>query len=84
MLTGIHFLLSYTCNMTCDHCFLYCSPTSNGTMTLEQIKEILKESKKIGTIEETYFEGGEPFLFYPLMVESIRLAQEMGFKSGIV
>ncbi|NQV37245.1 MAG: radical SAM protein [Candidatus Marinimicrobia bacterium] len=84
MLTGIHFLLSYTCNMTCDHCFLYCSPTSNGTMTLEQIKEILKESKKIGTIEETYFEGGEPFLFYPLMLEGIKLSHELGFKSGIV
>lgn len=26
MLTGIHFILTYTCNFECDHCFLYCSP----------------------------------------------------------
>ena len=84
MLTGIHFLLSYTCNMKCDHCFLFCSPTSKGTMTMKQIRIILKESKKIGTIQETYYEGGEPFLFYPVMLEGIRLAREMGFNAGIV
>ena len=74
MITGIHFLLSYACNLTCDHCFLYCSPTSKGTMTLKQIKAVLEESKQIGTVQEAYFEGGEPFLFYPIMVEGIRLA----------
>ncbi|MCK5548739.1 MAG: hypothetical protein KAI64_06970, partial [Thermoplasmata archaeon] len=31
-----------------------------------------------------YFEGGEPFLFYPLMVEGIRIAREKGFKTGMV
>ena len=30
MLTGIHFILTYTCNFECDHCFLYCSPKSKG------------------------------------------------------
>lgn len=84
MITGIHFLLSYACNSTCDHCFLYCAPTSKGTMTTDQIKTILKECEKIGSIQVTYWEGGEPFLFYPVMLEGIRLATEMGFKAGIV
>lgn len=84
MLTGIHFLLSYTCNLACDHCFLYCSPSAKGTMTMDQIRKILKESEKIGSIQETYWEGGEPFLFYPVMLEGIRLSREMGFKAGIV
>ena len=84
MITGIHFLLSYSCNLTCDHCFLYCSPTSKGTMTMKQIRTVLEESKQIGTVKEIYFEGGEPFLFYPVMVEGIRLARGMGFKAGIV
>ncbi|MCP4273787.1 MAG: hypothetical protein GY781_17835 [Gammaproteobacteria bacterium] len=53
-------------------------------MTLEQIQILLKESKKLGTIQEIYFEGGEPFLFYPLMLEGVRLAHEMGYKVGIV
>ena len=33
MLTGIHFLLTYSCTSECDHCFLYCSPNAKGTFT---------------------------------------------------
>lgn len=84
MLTGVHFLLRYSCTLACDHCFLYCSPTAKGTMTLGQIRSVLEESRKLGTIEEIYFEGGEPFLSYPVMLEGIRLARGMGFKAGIV
>jgi len=84
MLNGIHFLLTYKCNYECDHCFLYCGPHSEGTFTLEQIKTVLDEAVKIGTIEWIYFEGGEPFLFYPIMIEGIKLANEKGFKIGIV
>ncbi len=82
--TGIHFLLTYTCSMECDHCYVYSSPYAKGTFTINKIKETLDELIKIGTIEWVYFEGGEPFLFYPLMLEGIKLAQKMGFKTGIV
>ncbi|MFX1326595.1 MAG: radical SAM protein [Promethearchaeota archaeon] len=84
MLKGIHFLLTYSCNYTCDHCFLYCSPDSKGTFTLAQIKEVLDEASKLKSVEWIYFEGGEPFLYYPIMVEGIRFAKMMGFKVGIV
>jgi len=84
MLTGIHLLLTYKCNLECDHCFLYASPRAQGTMTLPQIRSVLDESRKIGSVEWIYFEGGEPFLFYPSMLEGIRLARDMGFKVGIV
>jgi organic radical activating enzyme len=84
LLNGIHFLLSYMCNYECDHCFLYCSPSSKGTFTLKQITQVLDEAVKIGTIERIYWEGGEPFLYYPLMLEGMKLAKERGFKNGIV
>ncbi|MFX0075805.1 MAG: radical SAM protein [Candidatus Hermodarchaeota archaeon] len=84
MLNGIHFLLTYKCNYECDHCFLYCGPHSEGTFSLEQIRTVLDEAVKIGTIEWIYFEGGEPFLFYPIMLEGIKLAHQKGFKIGIV
>lgn len=84
MLKGIHFLLTYTCNYECDHCFLYCSPNSKGTFTLAQIKEVLDEAIKIKTVDSIYFEGGEPFLYYPIMVEGLKLAKELGFKTGLV
>jgi hypothetical protein len=53
-------------------------------MTLPQTRNVLDESKKIGSVEWIYFEGGEPLLFYPSMIEGIRLAREKGFKVGIV
>jgi hypothetical protein len=84
MLTGIHFLLSYKCDSECDHCFVYGSPQAKGTFTLNQMKRIFDELAEIQTIKSVYFEGGEPFLFYPLMYEGIKIAHDMGFKTGIV
>lgn len=84
MLTGIHFLLTYTCLYECDHCFLYCGPGTTGTFTLIQVKNVLDEAEKIGTVEWIYFEGGEPFLYYPILVEGNRVAREKGFETGVV
>ena len=83
-LTGIHFLLTYTCNYECDHCFLYCSPYTPGTFTIQQVEAVLQEAQKIGTIQTIYFEGGEPTLYYSLLLESIRRAHQKGFEVGIV
>jgi radical SAM family protein len=84
LLTGIHFILTYTCNLECDHCFVYSGPNARGTFTINQIKKVLEEAAAIGTVEWIYFEGGEPFLYYPLMLEGIKLARSRGFKVGVV
>ena len=84
MLTGIHFILTYACNFECDHCFLYSSPTSKGTFTINHVTQALDEAKEIGTIEWIFFEGGEPFLLFPVLNESIKRACEKGFKVGVV
>jgi len=63
---------------------LYCSPRSKGTFTLEQIQQVLNEADKLGTVNWIYFEGGEPFLYYPLMIEGVKKAKDLGFKIGIV
>lgn len=84
MLTGIHFILTYACNFECDHCFLYSSPESKGTFTIDQVSKTLSEAKKIGTVEWIFYEGGEPFLFFPLLVEGIKRAKAEGFKVGVV
>ncbi len=84
MLSGIHFLLTMSCNFECAHCFLYCSPRFEGTFTLNQLRSVHDEMKKMGTIKTVYYEGGEPFLFYPLMLEGIKMSREMGANAGIV
>jgi len=84
MLKGIHFLLTYMCNLECDHCFVYSKPSAKGTFTLGQIDSVLNEAIKLGSVETIYFEGGEPFLFYPVMLEGINRTRDRGFKAGVV
>ncbi len=84
MLTSIHILLTYVCNWECDHCFLYSGPKARGTFTIAQIRQVLAEAEKMGTVKSIYLEGGEPFLFYPTLVKSLELAKEKGFKTGVV
>lgn len=84
MLSAIHILLTYACTMKCDHCFLYCAPNAPGTFTLEGIKAIIDDAKRMPTVTSIFFEGGEPFLYYPLLLEGIRIAAQQGFQTGIV
>ncbi len=83
-LQEIHFLLTYACNFSCDHCFLYCGPNSEGTFTIRQVDQVLQEALKIGTVKMVYFEGGEPTLYYPLLLESVKRAHQLGLDVGIV
>lgn len=83
-LSGLHLLLTYQCNFECDHCFVWGSPRQSGTMSLEKIRTVLQQASETGTIEWIYFEGGEPFLYYVLLMKGVQLAAELGFKVGIV
>jgi hypothetical protein len=84
MLTGVHLLLTYKCSHECDHCFVYSGPRAPGTMSIGQVRDILRQSQALGTVDWIYFEGGEPFLFYPTLLEGVRLARESGFRVGVV
>ena len=81
---GIHFLLSYSCTYRCDHCFLHCSPEARGTFTFEQLRQVFAQIELMGSVETVYFEGGEPFLYYPPLLEGLRLAASLGLGAGIV
>jgi len=82
-LAGLHILLTYQCTCECDHCFVWGSPRQTGTLTFEQIQEILVQAKE-ADVSSIYFEGGEPFLYYPVLVKAVRKAADMGFSVGIV
>jgi len=80
---GLHILLTYQCTYECDHCFVWGSPWQTGTLTLEQIEDILNQAKDAG-VSSIYFEGGEPFLYYAILREAVHKASDMGFSVGIV
>ena len=83
-ITGLHFLLTYQCTFACDHCFVWGSPWQTGTMTLADIRCYMEQAQDSGTVTSVYFEGGEPFLYYPTMLRGVQLAHAMGFSVGIV
>jgi MoaA/NifB/PqqE/SkfB family radical SAM enzyme len=83
-LTGIHMLLTYQCNLECDHCFVWGGQWQVGTMTLPQLRNVFQQVKELGTVGMIYFEGGEPSLYYATMLKGIQEAKAMGFNVGIV
>lgn len=83
-LTGLHILLTYQCNFECDHCFVWGSPWQSGTFTLQQLEYVLNQAEEAGTVNSIYFEGGEPFLYYPVLIKAVDRAVEMGFEVGMV
>ncbi len=83
-ISGLHLLLTYKCNMECDHCFVFGSPDAKGIMKISDIREILNEAQRIESIEWIYFEGGEPVLYYPILLWGLREAKRLGYKIGFI
>lgn len=83
-LNGLHILLTYQCTSECDHCFVWGSPWQSATLTLSQLRDILRQAHTQPSIEWIYFEGGEPFLFYPLLLAGVCEAKALGFQIGVV
>ena len=83
-LTGLHFLLTYQCTFECDHCFVWSSPRQQATLHLEQVHHLLEQASRLGSVRSVYFEGGEPFLYYPLLLAGVREAARLGFSVGVV
>jgi len=83
-LTGLHVLLTYRCTFRCDHCFVWGSPDQTLTFTRAGLHAALEQARALGTIEGVYFEGGEPFLYYPVLLDGVRAASAAGLHAGIV
>jgi hypothetical protein len=83
-LRGLHILLTYQCTYECDHCFVWGSPFQSGVSSFERLHHALRQAQELGTVTWIYFEGGEPFLYYPTLVKVVAKAANMGFNVGIV
>jgi organic radical activating enzyme len=83
-ITELDLLLTYKCNLQCDHCFVFGSPEAKGVMKLKDIDNILNQAQKTRTIQWIYVEGGEPVLYYPILLHALRQARKHGFKTGFI
>jgi hypothetical protein len=53
-------------------------------MTVGQVRDLLAQAEKLGSIQAICFEGGEPFMYYPTLLESIRQVKARGWRASIV
>lgn len=81
---SLHLLLTYQCNLECNHCFVWGSPWQSGTMQIGDIRRIMDQAEEMGGIDSFYFEGGEPFFYYATLLKAVEMAAERGFGAGIV
>lgn len=76
------------CNLTCQHCFISCSPANRsfGFLSLAEVRRRLDESVPLG-VKEYYFTGGEPFLnpeMTAILVETLRFGPATVLTNGTV
>jgi len=83
-LNSLHILLTYQCNYECDHCFVWGSPKQSGIFTMSQLEDVFQQAVATPQIHEFYFEGGETFIYYPILVQAVARATKLGFATGIV
>ncbi len=83
-LNSLHVLLTYQCNYECDHCFVWGSPRQSGMFSLAQLEDVFRQALAVPTISEFYFEGGETFIYHPVLVKAVWHAHDLGFRTGIV
>jgi MoaA/NifB/PqqE/SkfB family radical SAM enzyme len=83
-LNSLHFLLTYQCTESCDHCFLFGSPAAGHSFELATVCHLLDEGERLGTVDSIYFEGGEPFLHPDLLVASVAEVRKRGWSAGVV
>jgi hypothetical protein len=53
-------------------------------MKISDLRRIFAEARRIKTIDWIYIEGGEPVLYYPILLWGLREAKRLGFKVGFI
>ena len=72
-------MLTYRCNATCADCYVSSSPQKRTILPVEDLREYLRELKKLGVSgPRIHFGGGEPFYHYEHLIECLEAAKEEG------
>lgn len=75
----IGIILSYRCASGCSHCLYNCGPRwPKDAMTLADLRQAFEVVASWGQGRQVHLTGGEPFLFFDLMLEGTRVAAELG------
>lgn len=76
-LEGLVFLVTYRCGVGCDHCFFETRNTA-AVLPPSQVTWALRSLSGNAPLRWVHFSGGEPFLAYTELLESVDLAKRTG------
>lgn len=83
MIKSICFLTTYQCNAQCDYC--ECGPHSKRErLALREMIRLIDEAKKLGTVAQVIFSGGEPTLLGKDLLRAIEHASECKLLTRVV
>ncbi len=71
-------ILSYKCQCECAHCIYNCGPSWDEWITIEQARAALEATQYWERPYQVHLTGGEPFLKFPLLLETTEIAAELG------
>lgn len=73
------------CNITCRHCAPECGPVSKQPWDVPLLKQCITDASHIASLGKTvHLAGGEPFLYFPQMLEVARHARQSGLTCSAV
>jgi len=74
----IDFLVTFRCPSRCKHCCYRAGPERKGNMQSRDVQRYLEELSNTQTLESVGAHGGEPFLYFELLLSFFRKARELG------
>ena len=74
----IGLILSYKCQSACAHCIYNCNPHWNEWITRDDLYAALEATLVWPHAFKVHITGGEPFLNFPLLLESVKIATKLG------
>lgn len=83
-LDALHVILTYRCNQECRHCFVFGGPYHDDVFTRSRLHDFLNQLREVPSVETVYFEGGEPFLYYPLLLDAVDYVTQMDLDTCVV
>lgn len=73
------------CNITCRHCAPECGPVRKQPWDVPLLKQCITDAGRIASLGKTvHLAGGEPFLYFPQMLDVARHARQSGFTCSVV
>jgi len=75
---GLDYLLTFECNSRCRHCCYLAGPQRPGFISPDQAEQWLTELYEIQPLQTITIHGGEPFLYFDVMLHVLKKARGLG------